>query len=72
MLVDAIDREAVELVERSHPLGVTLGKVIVHRHHMHAVAGQGVEEYGKSGNKGLAFTSGHLGNLALVQHGAAE
>ena len=38
MLIDAIYRQSVKLVERTHPLGVALGKVIVHRNHVYAIA----------------------------------
>ena len=72
MLVDAIDAQAVEHVERTHPLGVTLGEVVVDGHHMHTVAGEGVEEHGQSCHEGLTFTRRHLGNLALMQHDTTE
>ena len=39
---------------------------------MYAVAGEGVKEYGECGDKGLTLASGHLGNLALVEHGTTE
>ena len=71
-VVDAGDRQSVELVHRAHPLGVTLGQVVIHRDHVHALAGQGVEEHGQRGDERLALTRGHLGDLALVEHDAAE
>ena len=42
MLVDAIYRQTVKLVERTHPLGVALGKVIVHRNNVYTVASKRV------------------------------
>ena len=39
---------------------------------MHALAGQRVEEYGERRHEGLAFARRHLGDLALVEHHAAE
>ena len=39
---------------------------------MNAVASQGIQEHGEGSHEGLTFTSRHLGNLALVQHDAAE
>ncbi len=72
MLVYAIHRESVEHIERTHPLGITLGQVIVHRNHVYAVASQGVKEHRKGGHKGLTFTGGHLGNLAFMQNYAAK
>ena len=72
VLVDAVHAQAVEHVERAHPLGVALGQVVVHRDHMHAVARQGVEEHRQGGHQCLAFTRGHLGDFALVQDDAAK
>ena len=39
---------------------------------MHALACQCVEEYGERRYEGLSFARGHLGDLALVEHHAAE
>ncbi len=39
---------------------------------MYALSGQRIEEHGKSRHEGLAFTGGHLGDLSLVQHDAAD
>ena len=72
MLVDAVDAEAVEFKEHAHPLAVALGQVVVHGDHMHAFAGQCVEVDGQGGHEGLALAGGHLGNLAAVQHHAAN
>ena len=72
MLVDAVYGQAVELVERSHPLGVTLGEVVIHGNDVYAVACQGVEEYGQRSHEGLTLTRSHLGNLALVEYHATE
>ena len=72
VLVDAIHAQSVEHIKRPHPLGVTLGQIVVHRDHMHAIARQGIQEHRKGGHQGLAFTRGHFGNLALMQHDAAE
>ena len=72
MLVDAIHRQAVELVERSHPLGVTLGQIVVDRHHVDAVSGEGVEEDGERCHERLTFTRCHLGDFSLVEHLTAE
>ncbi len=63
---------AQELVQRTHGVGVTVGKVIVHRHYMNALAGQRIEINRQGGNKGLALTGFHLGNLAFVQCHTAD
>ena len=72
MLVDAIYRKTVEHIERSHPLGVTFGKVIVHRYDVNSIACKGVEEYRQGGNEGLTFTGCHLGNLSLMKNDTSE
>ena len=56
----------------AHPLGVAAGQVIIHRDHMNPAPRQGVEVGGQGGHEGLAFTGLHLGNLAVVQHHAAN
>ena len=72
MLVDAINGETVEHIERSHPFGVTLGEVVVHGNDMNAVACECVEEHGEGGDEGLTFTGSHFCNLALMQCDTAE
>ena len=72
MLVDAVDAQSVEHVERSHPLGVTLGQIVVDRYHVDAISCQGIKEHGEGSDERLTFTGSHLGNLSLVQHDAAE
>ena len=54
----------MELVQRTHPLGVTLGQVVVHGDHMHALAGQRIEEDRKRRDEGLALTGRHFGDAA--------
>ena len=71
-IVDAGDRQTVEFVHRPHPFGVTLGQIVVDRYHVHALASQCVEEYGERCHEGLALARRHLGDLAFVEHHAAE
>ena len=54
-------------VDRSHPLRVTLGQVVVHRDDVHPLPGQGVQVSGHGRHQGLAFARLHLGDVALVQ-----
>ena len=67
-LIDTCHRQAVEHVERTHPLRVTLGKVVVDGYHMHSVAGKGIQEHRKGCHKGLSFTGSHFSNFTLVKH----
>ena len=64
--------QAKRRVEPAHPLGITLGKVVVHRDHMHALALKGIQVGGKCGHQGFAFPRAHLGDLAFVQDHATH
>ena len=54
------------------PVGVTVGQVIVDGDDVHALVGQGVEIGGQRGHRSLAFTGAHFGNVAAMQHRAAD
>ncbi len=62
----------MEHIERTHPLGVSFGQVVVDGDHMNALACQCVQEDREGSHEGLAFTGGHLGNLAGIQHDTAD
>ena len=72
VLIDAIHRQAVEHIQRTHPLGVALCEVVVDGHHVNTIAGKGIEEHRESSHECLTFTGSHLGNLALMEHNAAD
>ena len=69
---DHAHRQPQELVDLAHPLGVALGQVVVHRDHVDPVPGQSVQVAGQRGHQRLALAGLHLGDLALVQHHAAD
>ena len=71
VLVNTIHRQSVEHIQWTHPLRVTLGKVIVHRHHVHTLVRHRVQEHRQRRYQGLTFTRRHLGYLALVKYHAA-
>ena len=56
----------------AHPFGITPGQVVVHRHHMDAAAGEGIEVRRQRRHQGLAFPGLHLGDLAVVQDHPAQ
>ena len=60
------------MVDRAHPVGVALGQVVVDRDDVHALAGQRIEVGGQRRDQRLALAGAHLGDLALVQHHAAD
>ncbi len=69
---DDADREAEEAVDLPHPFGVAFGEVIVDRDDVHALALERIEIDGQGGDQRLAFAGLHLGDLAFVQHHAAD
>ena len=56
----------------AHPLRVAPGQVVVDGDDVDAPAGEPVEGRRQRRDKGLAFARPHLGDLALVEHGAAH
>ena len=60
-------RQAQEVVQRAHGFGVTTGQVVIHSHHMHALACQGVQVHRQRRGQRLTLTRTHFRNLALVQ-----
>ncbi len=59
-------------MQLAHPVGVTGGQVVVHRHDVHALAGQRVQVDGQGGDEGLSFTGLHFGDPPEVQRHAAH
>ena len=72
VVLDDADRHAEEPVDLAHPLGVAPGEVVVDRDDVDAFAFERVEIGRQRGDEGLALAGLHLGNLALVQDGAAD
>ena len=69
--VDA-HRQAEEVVQPAHPLGVAPRQVVVDGDHVHALAAERVQVHRQRGHQRLAFAGAHLGDLALVQRDAAD
>ena len=72
VVLDDADRHAEEAVDPAHPLRVAAGEVVVDGDDVDALAFERVEIGGKGRDERLAFAGLHLGDLALVQHGAAD
>ena len=70
--LDAAHLEAEEAVDLTHPLRVAVREVVVDGHEVRAVAGERVEVHGHRGDERLALAGLHLGDVALVQHDAAQ
>ena len=69
---DQTDGQTQEPVDLAHPLGVTLGQVVVDGDDVDAFAGEGVEVGGQGGHQGLTFTGLHFGNTTLMEDDAAD
>ena len=65
-------RHAEEAVDLAHPLRVAAGEVVVDRDDVDALAFERVQIGGQRRDERLAFAGLHLGDLALVEHGAAD
>ena len=61
-----------EPVQLAHPLGVTLGQVVVDGDNVYAAACQRVQISGQGRHKGFTFTGLHFRNTALMQYNAAD
>ncbi len=72
VVLDDPDGHAEEAVDAPHPLRVAARQVVVDGDDVDALAFEGVEIGGQRCDEGLAFARLHLGNLAAVEHGAAD
>lgn len=70
--VDHAHAQAQPVVQLAHLRRVAAGQVVVDRDHVHALAFQRVEVHGQGRDQGLALAGAHLGDLAQVQHHAAD
>ena len=64
--------KAEEIVDLSHPGGVAPGEVVVDGDDVDTLAGQRVEIDRQGRDQRLAFAGLHLGDIAFVQHHAAD
>ncbi len=69
---DHADGQAEEIIDLAHPFAVAAGEVVVDGDDMDALAGQCVEIHRKGRHQRLAFAGLHLGDVALMQHHAAD
>ena len=69
---DQAHAEPQEAVHLAHPLTVAASQIIVHRHHMDALAAQCIQIGRQGGHQSFALAGLHLGNTSLMQHNAAQ
>ncbi len=70
--LDHANGEPEEAEDGTHPLGVAACEVLVHRDDVGAGSGQRVQVGGQRRDQRLALAGPHLGDLAGVQHHAAD
>jgi len=66
------DGETQEAVNPPHPVGITLGEVVIDRDHVHTLARKRIEVGGQGCHERFALAGAHLGNLAVVHGHAAD
>ena len=71
VVLDHPHGEPEKRVELAHPLGVALGEVVVHRHHVNSSPAEGVEIDRERSHEGLAFAGRHFRDPATVQNHSA-
>ena len=72
VVLDDADGHAEEPVDAAHPLRVAAREVVVDGDDVDALAGERVQIGGQRRDERLAFARLHLGDLAAVQHHAAD
>ena len=71
-VLDDADCHAEKTVDAAHPLRIAAGQVVVHGHDVNALAFERVEIRRQRRDERLALAGLHLGNLAFVEHRAAD
>ncbi len=66
------DRQAKHLEDGRHPASVTARQIVVHGDEVSAAACQSIQVQRQGSDQRLAFAGLHLGDLAAVQHDAAD
>ena len=72
VFVNAIHAQTVELIERSHPFGVTFRQIVIDSHHVHTASRECAEEHGTSCHQSFTLTGSHLSNFTLCEHHPTE
>ena len=65
---DNSDRKSEEFMYLAHPLGITLGKIIINRNNMYALAFQCIKICRKKTCLCLTFTGSHLCDSSLMEN----
>ena len=69
--VNVPDPQATEAIHLCHPLGVSLGEVIVKGNHVAAPPSPACNNSGHGGSEGLTFAGSHFGNASCFYYEGA-
>src|SRR5574344_200132 len=58
----------MELVERTHPLRVSFGEIIIYSYYMNTFCRKRIQKYRQSSHKCFTLSCRHLGNFSLVKN----
>src|SRR6185369_1156859 len=73
VVLNTTDFKTEEAMDLAHPLGVARSEIVVNRNDVNTTTTrQRIQVRGQSGDKSLALARAHLGDLALVEHDAAD
>ena len=72
LTLDRANRQSERHVERTHPLHIAPGQIVVDRNDMHAFAFQRVEIGRQRSHERLAFAGDHFGDRTAMKHDAAH
>jgi hypothetical protein len=72
VVLEHADGQAEAFVDRPHPVRVAAGQVVVDRDHVHALAGERVDDHGERAGERLALARAHLGDLTVMEDHAAD
>ncbi|MBA7601036.1 hypothetical protein ES703_08101 [subsurface metagenome] len=72
LVLDARHAQPQEMIDRAHPVTVSLCQVVVHGDQVSPLATEGIEVNGEGGDQGLSLAGLHLGDLGLVEDDASH
>ena len=66
------DFQTESVIDRTHPVGVAFGQIIINCHNMNASAPQSVQIGGQRCRQSFAFPRFHLGNLSPIKNDPSQ
>ena len=66
-LLNAADRQSEQTIDRTHPLGIAPGQIVVEGQDVRAAIGEGIERRRHHRRQRLPFSSQHLHDIPVVE-----